>query len=162
MKRAKPRHSDLAPGHGAGGKSRPAAPRRGDGSRAKRRASGSRAGAPRIPRSLPFHATTAYDRIYAVVRRIPRGRVMTYGQVAAAAGMPRAPRLAGYALYALPPGTPLPWHRVVGAGGRLTLGRLSPDGALTQRMRLEREGVKFDARGRVVMMAKKKKGATIK
>ena len=95
--------------------------------------------------------TTAYTRIYAVVRRIPRGRVMTYGEVAAAAGMPRAPRLAGYALYALTPGTPLPWHRVVGAGGRLTLARLSPDSALTQRMRLEREGVKFDARGRVVM-----------
>ena len=76
---------------------------------------------------------------------------MTYGEVAAKAGYPHAPRLAGYALYALAPGTPLPWHRVVGAGGRLTLARLSPDGALTQRMRLEREGVKFDARGRVVM-----------
>jgi methylated-DNA-protein-cysteine methyltransferase-like protein len=88
-----------------------------------------------------------------VVRRIPRGRVATYGEVAAKAGFPHAPRLAGYALYALPEGTPLPWHRVVGAGGRLTLARLSPDGALTQRMRLEREGVKFDARGRVVPQA---------
>jgi methylated-DNA-protein-cysteine methyltransferase-like protein len=78
---------------------------------------------------------------------------MTYGQVAADAGFPHAPRLAGYALYALPEGTPLPWHRVVGAGGRLSLARLSPDGALTQRMRLEREGLKFDARGRVVMKA---------
>jgi methylated-DNA-protein-cysteine methyltransferase-like protein len=92
-----------------------------------------------------------YARIYAVVRRIPRGRVATYGEVAAKAGFPHAPRLAGYALYALPEGSPLPWHRVVGAGGRLSLARLSPDGALTQRMRLEREGVKFDARGRVVM-----------
>jgi methylated-DNA-protein-cysteine methyltransferase-like protein len=100
-------------------------------------------------------SSTAYDRIYAVVRRIPRGRVMTYGEVAAAAGHARAPRLAGYALYALEQGTPLPWHRVVGAGGRLTLARLSPDGALTQRMRLEREGVKFDARGRVVMKSRK-------
>jgi methylated-DNA-protein-cysteine methyltransferase-like protein len=93
----------------------------------------------------------AYARIYAVVRRVPRGRVATYGQVAAAAGFAHAPRLAGYALYALPEGTPLPWHRVVGAEGRLSLARLSPDGALTQRMRLEREGVAFDARGRVVM-----------
>lgn len=73
----------------------------------------------------------------------------TYGQVAGLAGFPHAPRLAGYALHALPEGTPLPWHRVVGAGGRLTLARLDPDGALTQRMRLEREGVRFDARGRV-------------
>jgi len=95
----------------------------------------------------------AYDRIYAVVRRIPRGRFATYGEVAAAAGFPHAPRLAGYALYALPQGSPLPWHRVVGAGGRLSLARLSPDGALTQRMRLEREGVRFDARGRAVRPA---------
>jgi methylated-DNA-protein-cysteine methyltransferase-like protein len=93
----------------------------------------------------------SWEPIYAVVRKIPRGRVATYGQIAALAGFPRAPRLAGYALYALPEGTSLPWHRVVGAGGRLTLGRLSPAGALTQRMRLEREGVTFDARGRVRM-----------
>ena len=65
-----------------------------------------------------------YARIYAVVRRIPRGRVATYGQVAALAGLPHAPRVAGYALHALPEGTPIPWHRVVAAGGRLTLGRL--------------------------------------
>ena len=111
----------------------------------------------RVPRDAPIlparrasaGAGNAYDRILAIVRRIPRGRVATYGQVAAAAGFPRAPRLAGYALHALPPGTPLPWHRVVGAGGRLSLARLSPDGALTQRMRLEREGVRFDPRGRV-------------
>jgi methylated-DNA-protein-cysteine methyltransferase-like protein len=96
---------------------------------------------------------TAYDRIYAVVRRIPRGRVATYGQVAALAGFPRAPRLAGYAMYALPPGSPLPWHRVLGAQGRLTIGRLDPHAALTQRMLLEREGVRFDPRGRVKLAA---------
>ena len=102
------------------------------------------------------------ERVYQIVRRIPRGRVMTYGQVAAAAGFPHAPRLAGYALYALPEGSPLPWHRVVGAGGRLTLARISPDGALTQRMRLEREGLKFDARGRVVIGGPKKARASKK
>ena len=90
---------------------------------------------------------TSYARIYAVVRRIPRGRVATYGQVAALAGLPHAPRVAGYALHALSDGTPVPWHRVVAAGGRLTLGRLSPDGAITQRLRLEKEGVRFDGRG---------------
>jgi methylated-DNA-protein-cysteine methyltransferase-like protein len=75
--------------------------------------------------------------------------VATYGQVAALAGMPRHARLAGYALHALPDGSPLPWHRVVGADGRLSLARINPDGALTQRMRLEREGVAFDPAGRV-------------
>lgn len=96
-------------------------------------------------------APSAYDRILAVVRRIPRGKVATYGRIAALAGYPRAPRLAGYALHALPEGTPLPWHRVVGAGGRLSLARLSAHGAITQRLRLEREGVRFDAKGRVVL-----------
>jgi methylated-DNA-protein-cysteine methyltransferase related protein len=105
----------------------------------------------RATRPRAGRQATAYDRIRAVVRRIPRGRVATYGQVAALAGHPRAPRLAGYALHALPEGSPLPWHRVVGAGGRLSLARLSHDGAITQRLRLEREGVRFDARGRVKM-----------
>ena len=93
--------------------------------------------------------SNAFERVYAVVRRIPRGRVATYGEVAALAGWPRAPRVAGFALRALPGGSPVPWHRVVAAGGRLSLARLSPAGAVTQRMRLEREGVRFDARGRV-------------
>ena len=93
----------------------------------------------------------AYPRVYEVVRRIPRGRVATYGQVAAAAGIPNAPRVAGYALHALPAGSPVPWHRVVAAGGRLSLGKLDPPGALTQRMRLEHEGIRFDARGCVDM-----------
>jgi methylated-DNA-protein-cysteine methyltransferase-like protein len=83
--------------------------------------------------------------------RIPRGRVATYGQVATEAGLPHAPRVAGYALHALEPGTPVPWHRVVAAGGRLSLGRMDPSGALTQRLRLENEGVRFDARGCVDM-----------
>jgi methylated-DNA-protein-cysteine methyltransferase-like protein len=101
------------------------------------------------PRAARSAISTTYRRIYAAVRRIPRGRVASYGQIAALAGIPHAPRVAGYALHALPDGTPLPWHRVVSAEGRLSIARLSPDGALTQRMRLEREGVRFDPRGRV-------------
>lgn len=93
----------------------------------------------------------AYPRIYAVVMRIPRGRVATYGQVAAEAGLPQAPRVAGYALHALPEGSPVPWHRVVAAGGRVSLGKLDPSGAITQRLRLEHEGVRFDGRGCVDM-----------
>ena len=102
--------------------------------------------------SAPLPATRgAYPRIYETVLRIPRGRVATYGQVAAVAGIPHAPRVAGYALHALPPGSPVPWHRVVAAGGRLSLGKLDPSGALTQRLRLEHEGVRFDGRGCVDM-----------
>lgn len=90
-----------------------------------------------------------HTKILAVVRRIPRGKVATYGQIATLAGYAHAPRLAGYALHALPEGSPLPWHRVLGAGGRLSLAKLSIHGAVTQRMRLENEGVQFDPRGRV-------------
>jgi methylated-DNA-protein-cysteine methyltransferase related protein len=89
-----------------------------------------------------------WERIWAVVRRIPRGRVATYGQVAALAGLGRNARQAGYALHALPHGSPLPWHRVVNARGAISLPPMSGDD-LTQRIRLEKEGVRFDARGRV-------------
>jgi methylated-DNA-protein-cysteine methyltransferase-like protein len=88
-----------------------------------------------------------FPRLLEVVRKIPRGHVATYGQVAALAGLPRHARHVGYALHALADGSPLPWHRVVGAGGAIRLRRV--DGAWTQRMRLEREGVTFTPRGRV-------------
>lgn len=93
-----------------------------------------------------------YERFYRVVRRIPRGKVATYGQVAALAGLPRGARLAGYALSALR-GTAhdVPWQRVLGARGRGHAGvsLKDPMGAAAQRDLLEREGVALDARGRV-------------
>ncbi len=105
----------------------------------------------RTIRGIAPRATGTHARIHAVVRRIPRGRVATYGQVAALAGLGGQARLAGYALHALPECTPLPWHRVLGADGRLSIMKLDPSAGITQRLRLEREGVRFDARGRVDM-----------
>jgi methylated-DNA-protein-cysteine methyltransferase-like protein len=90
----------------------------------------------------------SYARIYAVVRRIPRGRVATYGQVAELAGLPGHARQVGYALHALPSATALPWHRVINASGGVSL-RASPGAELTQRQLLEEEGVEFDLGGRV-------------
>lgn len=81
-----------------------------------------------------------YACIHAVVRRIPAGRVATYGQVAELAGYPGAARLAGYAMHRCPPA--LPWHRVINAQGRISLPADSTP-ALTQRRRLENEGVLF-------------------
>lgn len=92
--------------------------------------------------------SAAYERIYAVVRRIPKGRVATYGQVAKLAGLGGQPRLVGYALHALPAGTRLPWQRVINAAGRIS-DRGDPGAALQQRTRLEAEGVSFDAQNRV-------------
>jgi methylated-DNA-protein-cysteine methyltransferase-like protein len=92
--------------------------------------------------------SNSYQRIYAVVRRIPEGRVATYGQVASLAGLAGHARQVGYALHALPEGTAIPWHRVVNAGGGISL-RSMPGSELVQRGLLEREGIRLDPRGRV-------------
>jgi len=84
-----------------------------------------------------------HARIHAIVRRIPQGRVATYGQVARLAGLPNHARLVGYALAALHDSTTVPWHRVVNAEGRVSLRRAASDGATLQRIRLEAEGVTF-------------------
>ena len=90
------------------------------------------------------------DGIYDVVRRIPRGRVATYGQIARLAGMPGHARQVGYALNDLPAGSPVPWHRVINAAGRVS-GRAEPLDEQIQRRLLECEKVAFDGRGRVAL-----------
>lgn len=90
-------------------------------------------------------------RIYEVVARIPRGRVATYGQVAALAGAPRHARQVGYALHDLPAGSGLPWHRVINARGEVSA-RSEPGWQGFQRQLLEAEGVVF-RRGRVDLRA---------
>jgi methylated-DNA-protein-cysteine methyltransferase-like protein len=92
--------------------------------------------------------SNSYQRIYAVVRRIPEGRVATYGQVASLAGLAGHARQVGYALHALPKGTAIPWHRVVNADGEISL-RSMPGSELVQQGLLEREGIRLDPRGRV-------------
>jgi methylated-DNA-protein-cysteine methyltransferase-like protein len=90
----------------------------------------------------------SYQQIYAVVRRIPRGRVATYGQIADLAGLAGHARQVGYALHALPPETAVPWHRVVNAQGGISR-RAMPGEELAQRQLLLKEGVPLDGRGRV-------------
>jgi methylated-DNA-protein-cysteine methyltransferase-like protein len=89
----------------------------------------------------------AIQAIWDVVGMIPRGSVATYGAVARAAGLPGRARLTGFALRIAPPGLNLPWHRVLGAGGRIVF----PEGSLNhreqvRRLRAERVAV---TRGRV-------------
>src|SRR5690349_1681308 len=95
--------------------------------------------------------SSTHDTILAVVRRIPRGRVATYGQIAALAGLARQPRLVGYALHALPASTTVPWHRVINARGMVSI-RSDRTASLSQRLLLEREGIVFDARGRLSLV----------
>jgi methylated-DNA-protein-cysteine methyltransferase-like protein len=93
-------------------------------------------------------ASAEYQAYYRVVRRIPRGRVMTYGDVAIAAGRPGNARRVGYALHALKDER-VPWWRVINAQGGISLaGGRGPD-AERQRERLEAEGVELVLEGRV-------------
>ena len=89
-----------------------------------------------------------HARIVDVARQIPRGRVATYGQIAALAGLPRYARHVGYALRELPDDSDVPWHRVLGARGEVSR-RSSSDTHEIQRHLLEAEGIVFDERGRV-------------
>jgi len=93
-------------------------------------------------------APSSYARIHTVVRRIPKGRVASYGQVAELAGLPGAARQVGYAMAALRPGARVPWQRVVNARGEISA-RGEPGAEDLQRLLLEREGVRFDAVGRI-------------
>jgi methylated-DNA-protein-cysteine methyltransferase-like protein len=93
----------------------------------------------------------SYRKIYAIVAKIPRGRVATYGQVAVLAGLPGRARLVGYALNALAEGSGVPWHRVINARGEVSERSDGGPAGHVQRLRLERERVRFDAVGRVAL-----------
>ena len=104
---------------------------------------------PSKTRSLAGNA--ALEAIWYTVCAIPRGQVSTYGAVARAAGLPGRARQAGYALRVAPPSLKLPWHRVVGAGGRIAFPKSSRAHA-EQARRLRAEGVAVRA-GRVAASA---------
>ncbi len=89
-----------------------------------------------------------WETIYRAVRKVPRGRVASYGQIAELAGLEGHARQVGYALHALPDGSGVPWHRVINAKGEISP-RSAGDSHELQRMLLDAEGVKFDERGRV-------------
>jgi len=95
---------------------------------------------------------TSRPAIYSVIARIPRGRVATYGQIAALAGIPNHARQVGYALAALPDDCPIPWQRVVNAQGRVSPRSGGSPMAGIQRKLLEREGVRFGKNGRIPLL----------
>ena len=93
-----------------------------------------------------------YSAIYKIVRRIPWGRVATYGQIAELAGLEGHARQVGYALHSLPGGSDVPWHRVINARGEISA-RSASDSDELQRHLLEAEGIEFDRAGRVQLAA---------
>ena len=86
------------------------------------------------------------ERVYEIVRRIPRGRVMTYGQIAYILGKGYTPRTVGFVMHSANE-SKIPWQRVINSQGRCSTGRIVLPSDMQQRM-LGREGVKFDASGR--------------
>ncbi|HUJ80693.1 MAG TPA: MGMT family protein [Candidatus Acidoferrales bacterium] len=80
----------------------------------------------------------SWEPVYRLVKRIPRGRITTYGEVARALRLPGGARAVGYALAATPRGRGIPWHRVIGVGGKI---RVPERYASLQRKLLQTEGV---------------------
>jgi methylated-DNA-protein-cysteine methyltransferase-like protein len=89
-----------------------------------------------------------YQKIYDTVKRIPAGKVATYGQIARLAGLPKQARMVGYALYNLPEDQVIPWHRVINARGEISQ-LPDPEWMTKQRYLLESEGIVFDSNERI-------------
>lgn len=83
----------------------------------------------------------SWQPVYQLIKKIPRGKVTTYGELARKLRLRGGARAVGYAMAATPSGRGIPWHRVVGAGGRLLIPE--PHGSLQRRL-LESEGVKVN------------------
>ena len=93
--------------------------------------------------------SSAWDEVYEVVRLIPRGKVMNYGQIAALCSRPLTPRAVGWAMHDCPEG--VPWHRVVNAAGRCSSDEVAGNQPGRQRGLLEAEGVEFGRSGNLDM-----------
>jgi methylated-DNA-protein-cysteine methyltransferase related protein len=100
------------------------------------------------PQAVPPEGDDAVAAICAVIRRIPKGWVATYGQVAAMAGLARRARLVGHVLQNLDPAIKIPWHRVVNAKGEVSYSPSRNGGDALQHRLLAGEGIAFDAHGR--------------
>jgi methylated-DNA-protein-cysteine methyltransferase-like protein len=104
-----------------------------------------REGGERLHGDAPAARGEAFARVYELVRRIPRGRVMTYGQISVLLGGTLSPRAVGWAMHGCPRG--VPWQRVVNASGGCSTDRLPDAPPGRQRDLLEAEGVEFRANG---------------
>lgn len=91
-----------------------------------------------------------YEVIYQTVRKIPYGKVATYGQIAELSGMVGHARQVGYALFRVAPKEDVPWHRVVNAKGEISRSPQRLGGDDLQRVLLEQEGIEFNAQDRIV------------
>ena len=89
-----------------------------------------------------------FEHVWDVVKQVPMGKVVSYGQIAALLGSPRAARTVGWALHSTPEDLDIPWHRVINSKGRISFDCCGHDPNI-QQLLLEKEGVVFDERGYV-------------
>ncbi|MEM8672812.1 MAG: MGMT family protein [Cyanobacteria bacterium P01_G01_bin.67] len=90
-----------------------------------------------------------YELIYAAVRKIPWGKVATYGQIADLAGLYGKARLVGYALFRVKIADDIPWHRVINAKGEISYSFQRQGGDYLQKILLEEEGIEFKSNGKI-------------
>ena len=93
--------------------------------------------------------TNTFEIIYTVVREIPQGRVATYGQIATIVSPGLPARIVGYALYGLPEGTDVPWHRVINSQGKISYAVSRNEHDSLQQKILEQEGILFTSDGKI-------------
>ncbi|HLY28516.1 MAG TPA: MGMT family protein [Aggregatilineales bacterium] len=98
---------------------------------------------------MNFNSPKFNAQVYTLVKLIPRGKLLSYGKVAALLGVPNGARQVGWAMAALPDDTDVPWQRVINAQGRIST-RRRPGDERHQRERLDAEGVHFSEDGRVL------------
>src|SRR5689334_10157251 len=102
----------------------------------------------RVDSSPSARFDKTFEKIYRLVLRIPRGRVMTYGQISNLLEGSYSARLVGWAMHATPHDERnIPWHRVINSRGSISTGRIILHEPDLQRLMLEAEGVAFDERG---------------
>ena len=102
----------------------------------------------RIPANGKARFERVFEKIYRLVLKIPRGRVMTYGQIARLLDDRFSPRLVGWAMHATPrDGRDIPWHRVINSRGSISTGRIILEQPELQQLLLQAEGVVFNDRG---------------
>jgi methylated-DNA-protein-cysteine methyltransferase related protein len=91
-----------------------------------------------------------FEHVWDIVKQVPNGKVVSYGQIAALLGSPRAARTVGWALHSIPEELDLPWHRVINSQGRISIGTCGHSSNI-QQLLLEKEGVEFDHKGTIDM-----------
>jgi methylated-DNA-protein-cysteine methyltransferase related protein len=99
--------------------------------------------------NITIDRTSAYQKIYQVVRQIPVGKVVTYGQVADLAGLSGKARLVGYALFRVVIESDVPWQRVVNSKGEISYATSREGADYLQKNLLEQEGIEFNQQGKI-------------